>query len=85
MSPAKKKKRTAKSGRQRKVHVAVITASPYADEGCLPSLVLSEKVTLIRPLAFAIANGKVVAIGPNAGAVREWSAVHLVITRKRSN
>jgi hypothetical protein len=83
MSPAKKKKRVAKSGRQRKMHVAVITASPYAEEGSLPTLKFSERITLIRPLAFAIANGKVVAIGPNAGAVREWSAVHLVITRTK--
>jgi len=81
----KMKKRHAKSGRQRKVKVAIITATPFSEDQ-LPSLVFTKPITFIRPLCFAVYEGEVIAVGANSGIVREWVSVNMftkrTITRK---
>jgi hypothetical protein len=76
----KKRKRDAKSGRQRKVKVAIVTAVACS-EGQLPSLVFTKPITFIRPLCFAVYEGEVIAVGANSGAVREWISVNMLTKR----
>lgn len=80
----RKLKQHQRTPRQRTKRYAIVTAPQYADHDTLPTLKWADGSTLVlvRPLAFVLVDGQVVAIAPNAARAREWASDNLVVTRK---
>lgn len=66
--------------RQRRMPYAVVTAPAYDPDIQLPVLKFDPKhlPTFIRPLAFVLLDGVIVAVAPNASVASEWCNVNLL-------
>lgn len=66
--------------RQRRMPYAVVTAPAYDPDVPLPTLKFDPKrlPTFIRPLAFVLLDGVIVAVAPNASVASEWCNVNLL-------
>lgn len=77
-----KKKPHQRTSRQRKKPYALIGIPKFADADELPTLKLSPRLILIRPLCAVVVNGEVVALAGSVSRAHEWASTNVVVTRK---